>query len=59
MLLTFSRYLGTHILGKREAKAAILEDIIPVLTELQGAGTTQDGYMTIGKNCVVPGVRDM
>ena len=47
MLLTFSRYLGTQIFRKREAKAAILEDILPVLTELQGAGTTQDGYMTI------------
>ena len=29
MLLTFSRYLGTQILGKREAKTAILEEILP------------------------------
>ena len=29
MLLTFSRYLGTQILGKREAKAAVVEEILP------------------------------
>jgi hypothetical protein len=44
MLLTFSRYLATEILGTREAKAAILEDILPILTELQGASTVQDRY---------------
>jgi len=54
MLLIFSKCLGTQILGKREAKAAILEEILPS-TELQGAGITQDGYMMVDKRCVVPG----
>jgi hypothetical protein len=52
--LTFSKYLGTQILGKRETKAAILEEVLPS-TESQGAGITQDGYMMVDKRCVVPG----
>jgi hypothetical protein len=53
VLLTFSKYLRTQIPGKRETKAAILEEVLPS-TESQGAGITQDGYMMVDKRCVVP-----
>ena len=48
MFLTFSRYLKAQILGKREAKAAILEDILPSLDGARSWYNTS-WYMTVDK----------